>query len=92
MGGRKLRQWLGQPLMDVAALNRRLDAVAWFVASSLARSQVISVLSRVSDLERLINRVRSGIAIPREVVTLRKSLESRAGTRESIEKAAAPDP
>ena len=31
MGGRLLRKWLGQPLLDVAALNKRLDAIAWFV-------------------------------------------------------------
>jgi len=41
----------------------------------LARRQVISRLGEVADLERLINRVRSNIVIPRELVTLRCSLE-----------------
>jgi DNA mismatch repair protein MutS len=76
MGGRRLRRWLGQPLLDAAALDRRLDAVAWFVANALTRRQVAAALKDVADLERLINRVRGGIAGPREVATLRRSLEA----------------
>ncbi|MCJ7606133.1 MAG: DNA mismatch repair protein MutS, partial [Dehalococcoidales bacterium] len=86
MGGRKLRKWLGQPLMDVAALNERLDAVEWFAAGSLARAQVIDKLGHIADLERLINRIRAEIAIPREVVILRRSLEAVPELREIIEK------
>ncbi len=91
MGGRKLRAWLGQPLMDVDALNRRLDAVDWFVTNALARNQVVILLSRVADIERLINRIRSEIAIPREVVTLRKSLEAVPELRQVIENAGLTD-
>jgi DNA mismatch repair protein MutS len=76
MGGRLLRKWLGQPLLDVAALEKRLDAIAWFVEKSLVRRQIIALFKDVADLERLINRVRGEIAIPRELVTLRRSLES----------------
>jgi DNA mismatch repair protein MutS len=85
MGGRLLRKWLGQPLLDVAALNKRLDAIGWFVEKSLIRRQLLGVLKDVADLERLINRVRGEIAIPREIVTLRRSLESVPGLKEIIE-------
>ncbi len=87
MGGRLLRKWLGQPLLDVAALNKRLDAIEWFVESSLSRNRVIGILKDVADLERLINRVRGEIAIPRELATLKHSLESVPQLREIIEKA-----
>jgi DNA mismatch repair protein MutS len=87
MGGRRLRKWLGQPLLDVAALNQRLDAVAWFVANSLARRQVAAALKDVADLERLINRVRGEIASPREVATLRRSLEAVPKLKSIIESA-----
>ncbi|MCK4274234.1 MAG: DNA mismatch repair protein MutS, partial [Dehalococcoidales bacterium] len=87
MGGRLLRKWLGQPMLDVAALNKRQDAIGWFVESSLARNQIISMLKDVADLERLINRVRGEIAIPRELVTLKRSLESVPKLREIIESA-----
>lgn len=75
MGGRLLRKRLGQPLLDPAELNKRLDAVQWFVENAMPRHQIIAALKDTADLERLINRVRSEIAIPRELVTLKRSLE-----------------
>jgi len=75
MGGRLLRRWLGQPLLDIKELNKRQDAIGWFADNTLARSRVISSLSEVADCERLINRIKSGIAIPRELTALRRSLE-----------------
>jgi len=75
IGGRLLKRWLGQPLLDITELVKRQDAIGWFYDNSLARNQTISLLGEVADLERLINRVRSNIASPRELVTLRRSLE-----------------
>jgi len=84
MGGRLLKRWLGQPLLDIAGLVRRYDAVGWFADNTLARTQTVSLLGEVSDLERLINRIRSGIAIPRELVTLKRSLEVIPKIREIL--------
>ena len=75
MGGRLLRRWLSQPLLDAAALEQRLDAVEWFVARAMARGKTASLVARIADLERLINRVQSNIATPKELVALRRSLE-----------------
>ena len=75
VGGRLLKRWLGQPLLDITELARRQDAVSWFYDNTMARNQVISLLGEVADLERLINRVRGNIAIPRELISLRSSLE-----------------
>ena len=76
MGGRLLRRWVGQPLLDVARLEERLDAVSWFHRSVLRRARVSSVLDRVSDIERLVNRVRGGVATPRDLVGLAASVEA----------------
>jgi DNA mismatch repair protein MutS len=76
MGGRLLKSWLGHPLLDLAILNRRQEAVAWFHQDSLARQKVISLLSDIADLERLVNRVSSGRVMPRELLTLHSSLEN----------------
>jgi len=84
MGGRLLKKWLGQPLLDIVELNSRQDAVGWFADRALARSQTISLVDGVADLERLINRVRGEIAIPRELVTLRRSLETIPKIREIL--------
>ncbi len=83
-GGRLLRRWLSQPLLDITELKRRQDAIGWFVDNSLARNSTISLLNEIADLERLINRVRSGTALPRELVTLRRNLEAVPGMKEII--------
>ncbi len=75
MGGRLLKRWLGQPLLDITELAKRQDAIEWFHKNTLARNQTIAWLDKTADLERLINRVRGGIATPRELVALRRSLE-----------------
>ncbi len=75
MGGRLLRRWLGQPLLDRDSIEERLDAVQWFAERGLARGKVIPLIGRVADLERLCNRVQSNIAGPRDVVAMRRSLE-----------------
>jgi len=85
MGGRLLKRWLGQPLLDITELVKRQDAVSWFHNNTLARNQAISLLGEVADLERLVNRVRSNIASPREMVTLRRSLERIPKLRELLE-------
>jgi DNA mismatch repair protein MutS len=91
MGGRLLRRWLGQPLLDIAELNKRQDAIGWFGENTLARSQTISLLGEVADLERLINRVKGGIAAPRELIALRRSLEVIPKLREVLESAGSID-
>jgi DNA mismatch repair protein MutS len=75
MGGRLLKNWLGHPLLDLALLNWRQEAVAWFHQNNLARRKVISLLTDIADLERLVNRVMSGKVMPRELLALRSSLE-----------------
>ena len=75
-GGRLLKRWLGQPLLDIKELSQRQDAIEWFSEHTLARARTISQLGDVADLERLTNRVRGSVAIPRELVALRRSLEA----------------
>jgi len=91
MGGRLLRRWLGQPLLDITQLNQRLDAVAWFHDSAGRRTKTLTSLSQIADLERLINRIKSGIATPREVISLRRSLEAASQLRQTmVQEAASP--
>ena len=75
MGGRLLRRWLGQPLLDVWQLTQRQDAVAWLTRGTLRRERIAVLLAQVADIERLINRVRGFSAAPRDLVSLAGSLE-----------------
>ncbi len=70
MGGRLLRRWLAEPLLDLERLRRRQDAVAAGVADIALRARLMPLLSRMGDLERLINRVVQRIAMPRDLVAL----------------------
>jgi DNA mismatch repair protein MutS len=85
MGGRLLKKWLGQPLLDINQLTRRQEAVAWFYDNTMVRHKVMSLLGNIADLERLINRVGGGTATPRDLVALRYSLEKLAEVKAEIE-------
>ncbi len=85
MGSRLLKRWLGQPLVDITELNKRQDAIGWFVDDTLIRKQTVSLLGEAADLERLINRVRGNVAIPNELISLKNSLEVIPRLIEAIE-------
>jgi DNA mismatch repair protein MutS len=76
MGGRMLRRWLRQPLLDLAEIARRQEHVVWFVAEDKGRAELFAALENVHDLERLSGRARAGIATPSEILALRQSLEA----------------
>jgi len=73
MGGRKLREWLLNPLMSAADIEHRLDAVAELKDDHQLRSSLMTALSAVYDLERLISRVSLGAANARDLLALKQS-------------------
>lgn len=75
MGGRLLKRWAGQPLLDVDKLVERQNSVQWLYDSTLARRTIIATLQEVGDMERMVNRINTGIALPRELIALKRSLE-----------------
>jgi DNA mismatch repair protein MutS len=76
MGSRLLRKWLSQPVLDLAELERRQSAIGWFWEQTMVRAETAAILSRTNDVERLINRISSGTALPREIIALRASFEA----------------
>jgi DNA mismatch repair protein MutS len=86
MGGRLLRRRLSQPLLDVDALNRRLDAVAAWHADAPLRAELRQSLRGLGDLERWTNRAVQGVALPRELVGLREALGRIAAIRELVQR------
>lgn len=75
MGARLMRQWIKHPLTDPRAINQRLDAVESFISHPTALNHLSSSLENVRDLERLIMRVCSGYATPRDLIALKNSYE-----------------
>ncbi len=75
MGGRRLREWLSYPLMDVGGIEGRLEAVAQLKEAPLVRAEFREFLEDVYDLERLNARVTMGRANPRDLVALKTTLK-----------------
>jgi DNA mismatch repair protein MutS len=73
-GGRLLRRWLLYPLVDVAQIRRRQDAVAWMVERPALCEAIRRQLSRIADLERLAGKAMLGVATPRDLGRLRDAL------------------
>ena len=76
MGGRLLRAWLLRPLCALERIRDRLDAVEELAFRSTERGKFRETLKSVHDLERLIGRIALGTAGPRELVSLRQSLDA----------------
>ncbi|HEY5091015.1 MAG TPA: DNA mismatch repair protein MutS, partial [Polyangia bacterium] len=74
MGGRLLRRWLLFPSVDLATIRRRHDAVERLVGAHAARDQARKLLGEVADIERLVGRARLGVATPRDLAVLGRSL------------------
>jgi DNA mismatch repair protein MutS len=74
MGARLLRSWTLRPLIDRAAIEARLAGVAHLVQQTVVRGEIRKELKGILDLERLTSRITLGLATPRELVALRKSL------------------
>ncbi len=84
MGGRLLRRWLSQPLLEIERLNRRLDTVEALHSQGALRAELLSLLKGVRDLERLTGRVVQGIAGPRDLLAVRMSLEVVPQIKETL--------
>ncbi len=74
MGKRLIRQWVSKPLLDLPAIHARQQAVAYLLQSGLLRAELRAGLRPLADLERLVNRVISGHALPRDLVAMRSTL------------------
>ena len=84
MGSRLLRRWVMQPLVDLHRLHARQEAVAFFHREGLLRAELRDALKQVADVERLTNRALQGIAGPRELAHLARSLDALPQVREAI--------
>lgn len=75
MGARLLRSMLEQPLIEKAAMERRLDAIEELSGDSMCRDEIREYLNPVYDLERLLSKVTYKTANPRDMIAFRNSLE-----------------
>jgi DNA mismatch repair protein MutS len=89
MGGRLMRRWLDQPLIEVRDINRRLDAVEELHANPLVREELRDLLNGMQDLERLMSRIVSDTANARDLVGLARSIRKLPALKSALDQAKA---
>ncbi len=85
MGSRMLAQRLSRPITDIEEINKRLDAIEFFINNTPVRLAVRSLLFRFADIERIAARIAYGNAGPRDLVALAETLESLPELRNSFQ-------
>ena len=86
MGGRLLKRWLALPLKNRENIQNRHELVKFFIDSDAFSKTVTYQIKQISDLERLISKVATGKASPREIVLLKDSLQAILPIKEAAEK------
>jgi len=75
MGGRLFKQWLIRPLKQLAPIKTRLEAVRSLIENNEKHHHLKQDLSEIGDLERLISKICTGRANPRDVIALKLSIK-----------------
>lgn len=74
MGGRLLRKWLEAPLLRIGEITKRQDAVEDLMNHEIMRQDIADTLDGIYDFERILTRIETGTASPKDLVALRESL------------------
>jgi DNA mismatch repair protein MutS len=90
MGTRELRRWILRPLVEVARIQDRLDAVEELAFRTRERGRLRERLGDVQDLERIVGRLAVGAAGPRDLVALARSLRALLDARDALGEVQAP--
>ena len=86
MGGRLLRRWLNDPLLELAEIKARLEAVSELKNDIMLREEIIEELSKVYDIERLAGKIAFGSINAREMNSLKSSLKHIPAIKENLKK------
>ena len=84
LGTRLLRHWLESPLVDVTAINRRLDAVEDLFKNFSTRQNLREVLKNISDFERLAAKIEIGSVNARDLIALKISMQTLPTVKEIL--------
>lgn len=86
MGGRLLKKWISRPLKKKDSILRRLDAVRDLYENKTLRKNLIEDFKSIADLERLLSKVATGKAVPRDIVQLKISQKKISAIKIALEK------
>ena len=83
-GGRLLAGRLAEPLTDAAAINARLDALAFFLDAADLRERLRDILKRAPDLERSLSRLSVGRGGPRDLAAIRDGIRAAVDAKATL--------
>ncbi len=86
MGGRLLRRWINDPLVEVKEINKRLDSVEELKNSVVLKGDVIDSLKKVYDIERLAGKISYGNANGRDLISLKNSVRQLPEIKQILSK------
>lgn len=90
MGGRLLRRWLESPLLHPKDIQGRQDAVGELLSNEILRQEIKAVLEQIYDFERILTRMETGNATPKDMVALRETLQVVPKLKELLQEANSP--
>lgn len=90
MGGRMLRKWIEEPLIDQKSINKRLNTVDYFQENLLAREELNESLKNIYDLERLTSKIGYDSANPRDLIALKNSINHLPAIKDVLMKSEDP--
>ena len=84
MGGRMLRSWISQPVLNISLLNNRYETIEWFKNNRPKKEQIKDSLKKISDLERLCTKILHKSASPRDLSGISHSINTFPVIKEII--------
>lgn len=90
MGGRLLRSFLEKPLTDCAKITKRLYAVSELFDKNSTRQQLMDTLDNIYDMERLLGKVSCKSVSPKEMISLKQSLQNLPQVKQILQTLSAP--
>jgi len=84
MGGRMLRKWINEPLIDVDEIQKRLGAVEELKENLMLRGNLTNLLKHVYDIERLVGKIVFGNSNARDLISLKNSLKQLPEIKQAL--------
>ena len=85
MGARLLRSWIDKPLLNSVEINKRLNMVKEFYDNTIVLEETKNVLSGIMDIERIMSRIVSKIASPKDLRVLSESIKCLPNLYKTLE-------
>lgn len=76
MGSRKLKKWVESPLVDLNKIEERQNIIESFTRDLLLQDKIEKILREVYDIERLVVKISNGSINPRELYSLKSTIEN----------------